>query len=49
MGPTLASAALGVGPDIVCLGSSLANGLPFGVTAVGPSVVAARASSPARP
>jgi acetylornithine/LysW-gamma-L-lysine aminotransferase len=38
MGPTLASAAQGVGPDIVCLGSSLANGLPFGVTAVGPSV-----------
>lgn len=38
LGPTLASAALGVGPDIVCLGSSLANGLPFGVTAVGPSV-----------
>jgi acetylornithine/succinyldiaminopimelate/putrescine aminotransferase len=38
MGPTLASAAQGVGPDIVCLGSSLASGLPFGVTAVGPSV-----------
>jgi acetylornithine/LysW-gamma-L-lysine aminotransferase len=38
MGPTLASAAQGVGPDIICLGSSLANGLPFGVTAVGPSV-----------
>jgi acetylornithine/succinyldiaminopimelate/putrescine aminotransferase len=38
MGPTLASAAQGVGPDIVCLGSSLANGLPFGVTAVGPSI-----------
>jgi acetylornithine/LysW-gamma-L-lysine aminotransferase len=38
MGPALASAAQGVGPDIVCLGSSLANGLPFGVTAVGPSV-----------
>ena len=38
MGPTLASAARGVEPDIVCLGSSLANGLPFGVTAVGPSI-----------
>jgi acetylornithine/LysW-gamma-L-lysine aminotransferase len=38
MGPTLASAAPGVSPDIVCLGSSLANGLPFGVTAVGPSI-----------
>ena len=38
MGPTLASAARGVGPDIVCLGSSLANGMPFGVTAVGPSI-----------
>jgi acetylornithine/succinyldiaminopimelate/putrescine aminotransferase len=38
MGPTLASAAQGVGPDIVCLGSSLANGLPFGVAAVGPSI-----------
>jgi acetylornithine/LysW-gamma-L-lysine aminotransferase len=38
MGPTLASAAQGVGPDIVCLGSSLANGLPFGVTAIGPSI-----------
>ena len=38
MGPTLASAAPGVGPDIICLGSSLANGLPFGVTAVGPSI-----------
>ncbi|HEY6782036.1 MAG TPA: aminotransferase class III-fold pyridoxal phosphate-dependent enzyme [Candidatus Dormibacteraeota bacterium] len=38
MGPTLASAAAGVSPDIVCLGSSLANGLPFGVTAVGPSI-----------
>lgn len=38
MGPTLASAAPGVSPDIVCLGSSLANGLPFGVTAVGPSM-----------
>ena len=37
MGPMLASAAHGVGPDIVCLGSSLANGMPFGVTAVGPS------------
>ncbi len=38
MGPTLASAARGVEPDIVCLGSSLANGMPFGVTAVGPSI-----------
>lgn len=38
MGPNLAAAASGVGPDIVCLGSSLANGLPFGVTAVGPSI-----------
>ena len=38
MGPTLASSARGVGPDIVCLGSSLANGMPFGVTAVGPSI-----------
>ena len=38
MGPSLASAAQGVDPDIVCLGSSLANGLPFGVAAVGPSV-----------
>jgi LysW-gamma-L-lysine/LysW-L-ornithine aminotransferase len=38
MGPTLASAAPGVSPDIVCLGSSLANGLPFGVTAVTPSI-----------
>jgi acetylornithine/LysW-gamma-L-lysine aminotransferase len=38
MGPMLASAAQGVGPDIVCLGSSLANGMPFGVTAVGPSI-----------
>ena len=38
MGPNLASAAQGVGPDIVCLGSSLANGMPFGVTAVGPSI-----------
>jgi acetylornithine/LysW-gamma-L-lysine aminotransferase len=38
MGPTLASAAPGIGPDIVCLGSSLANGMPFGVTAVGPSI-----------
>jgi acetylornithine/LysW-gamma-L-lysine aminotransferase len=38
MGPTLASAAQGVGPDIVCLGSSLANGMPFGVTAVGPTL-----------
>jgi acetylornithine/LysW-gamma-L-lysine aminotransferase len=38
MGPMLASAAQGVGPDIVCLGSSLANGMPFGVTAMGPSI-----------
>jgi len=38
MGPTLASAAPGVEPDIVCLGSSLANGIPFGVTAVGSSI-----------
>jgi LysW-gamma-L-lysine/LysW-L-ornithine aminotransferase len=38
MGPTLASAARGVGPDIICLGSSLANGIPFGVAAVGPSI-----------
>jgi acetylornithine/succinyldiaminopimelate/putrescine aminotransferase len=38
MGPTLASAARGVRPDIICLGSSLASGLPFGVTAVGPSI-----------
>ena len=38
MGPSLASAAQGVDPDIICLGSSLANGLPFGVAAVGPSV-----------
>ena len=38
MGPSLASGARGVGPDIVCLGSSLANGMPFGVTAVGPSI-----------
>ena len=38
MGPTLASAAQRVNPDIVCLGSSLANGMPFGVTAVGPSI-----------
>jgi acetylornithine/succinyldiaminopimelate/putrescine aminotransferase len=40
MGPSLASATRGVGPDIVCLGSSLANGVPFGVTAVGPSISA---------
>jgi LysW-gamma-L-lysine/LysW-L-ornithine aminotransferase len=45
MGPTLASAAPGVAPDIVCLGSSLANGLPFGVAAVGPSI-ARRAKVP---
>jgi acetylornithine/succinyldiaminopimelate/putrescine aminotransferase len=38
MGPTLASAARGVAPDIICLGSSLASGLPFGVTAVGPAI-----------
>jgi acetylornithine/succinyldiaminopimelate/putrescine aminotransferase len=38
MGPTLASAAPGVAPDIVCLGSSLASGMPFGVTAVGPTI-----------
>ena len=38
MGPTLASAQQGVGADIVCLGSSLANGMPFGVTAVGPTI-----------
>jgi LysW-gamma-L-lysine/LysW-L-ornithine aminotransferase len=38
MGPVLASAAVDVAPDIVCLGSSLANGMPFGVTAVGPTI-----------
>ncbi len=38
MGPTLASSKPGIEPDIVCLGSSLANGLPFGVAAVGPSI-----------
>jgi LysW-gamma-L-lysine/LysW-L-ornithine aminotransferase len=38
MGPMLASAAPDVDPDIVCLGSSLASGLPFGVTAVGPGI-----------
>ncbi|MGA7989303.1 MAG: aminotransferase class III-fold pyridoxal phosphate-dependent enzyme [Candidatus Dormiibacterota bacterium] len=38
MGPSLASAGPGVEPDIVCLGSSLANGMPFGVTAVGPNI-----------
>jgi acetylornithine/succinyldiaminopimelate/putrescine aminotransferase len=38
MGPSLASAGPGIDPDIVCLGSSLANGMPFGVTAVGPTV-----------
>jgi acetylornithine/LysW-gamma-L-lysine aminotransferase len=38
MGPVLASAAADVAPDIVCLGSSLANGMPFGVTAVGPTI-----------
>ena len=38
MGPVLSSSAVGVAPDIVCLGSSLANGMPFGVTAVGPSI-----------
>ncbi len=38
MGPSLASAGSGIEPDIVCLGSSLANGMPFGVTAVGPTI-----------
>lgn len=38
MGPVLASAKPGIQPDIVCLGSSLANGMPFGVTAVGPAI-----------
>lgn len=38
MGPTLASAGRDIEPDIVCLGSSLANGMPFGVTAVGPMI-----------
>jgi acetylornithine/succinyldiaminopimelate/putrescine aminotransferase len=38
MGPTLASAERDIEPDIVCLGSSLANGMPFGVTAVGPMI-----------
>jgi LysW-gamma-L-lysine/LysW-L-ornithine aminotransferase len=38
MGPALASSKRGIDPDIVCLGSSLANGLPFGVAAVGPSI-----------
>jgi acetylornithine/succinyldiaminopimelate/putrescine aminotransferase len=38
MGPVLSSAAANVAPDIVCLGSSLAGGMPFGVTAVGPSI-----------
>ena len=38
MGPTLGSSRPGIDPDIVCLGSSLANGLPFGVAAVGPSI-----------
>ena len=38
MGPVLASAAVGVAPDIVCLGSAIANGMPFGVTAVGPTI-----------
>jgi acetylornithine/succinyldiaminopimelate/putrescine aminotransferase len=47
MGPTLASAGQDVGPDIVCLGSSLANGLPFGVTAFGPQI--ARRARIARP
>ncbi len=46
MGPTLASAKPGVEPDIVCLGSSLAGGLPFGVAAVGPSL--ARRARPGR-
>ena len=38
MGPMLASSRPGVEPDIVCLGSSLAGGLPFGVAAIGPSI-----------
>jgi acetylornithine/succinyldiaminopimelate/putrescine aminotransferase len=38
MGPLLASAGRDIEPDIVCLGSSLASGMPFGVTAVGPMI-----------
>jgi LysW-gamma-L-lysine/LysW-L-ornithine aminotransferase len=38
MGPVLACAGLDIEPDIVCLGSSLASGMPFGVTAVGPMI-----------
>jgi acetylornithine/succinyldiaminopimelate/putrescine aminotransferase len=38
MGPSLAAAGHGIEPDVVCLGSSLANGMPFGVTAVGPMI-----------
>ena len=38
MGPVLASAGRDIEPDIVCLGSSLASGMPFGVTAVGPTI-----------
>jgi acetylornithine/succinyldiaminopimelate/putrescine aminotransferase len=38
MGPKLASAGRDIEPDIVCLGSSLASGMPFGVTAVGPMI-----------
>jgi LysW-gamma-L-lysine/LysW-L-ornithine aminotransferase len=38
MGPTLACAGPDIEPDIVCLGSSLASGLPFGVAAVGPVI-----------
>jgi len=37
-GPVLASSRPGVAPDIVCLGSSIASGLPFGVAAVGPAI-----------
>jgi acetylornithine/succinyldiaminopimelate/putrescine aminotransferase len=38
MGPVLACAGPTIEPDIVCLGSSLASGMPFGVTAVGPMI-----------
>jgi acetylornithine/succinyldiaminopimelate/putrescine aminotransferase len=38
MGPRLASAGADIEPDIVCLGTSLANGMPFGVIAVGPTI-----------
>jgi LysW-gamma-L-lysine/LysW-L-ornithine aminotransferase len=38
MGPVLACAGPNIEPDIVCLGSSLASGMPFGATAVGPMV-----------